>query len=61
MRYVWKGYPDPTHGIQKTKIKNERYLITQDNTIYNFEIKLSLLSIEQDKSKLQTFSGYVDG
>ena len=34
-------------------LKNEHYLIRQDNTIYTFSIKLSFSSIGQDKSKLQ--------
>ena len=39
---------------QTNKVKKERYLIKQDNTIYTFSIKLSFLSIEQDRSKVQT-------
>ena len=35
--------------------KKERYLIRQDNTIYNFFNKIMLSSIEQDNSKWYSF------
>ena len=37
----------------RLKVRNECYLIRQDNTIYKFYIKIYFLSIGQDKSKLQ--------
>ena len=40
--------------IETNKVKKkEHYLITQDNTIYTFLIKLSFSTIGQDNSKLQ--------
>ena len=35
------------------KVKKERYLIRQNNTIYTLSIKNYFSSIGQDKSKLQ--------
>ena len=37
--------------METNKVKKEHYLMRQNNTIYNFSIKLS--SIGQDKSKLK--------
>ena len=39
--------------IKQTRLKKERHLMIQDNTIYIFSIKLFFSSIGQDKSKLQ--------
>ena len=36
--------------MKQTRLKKERYLIRQDNTIYNFFIKLSFSSIGQEKA-----------
>ena len=35
------------------RLKKERHLIRQNNTIYKFSIKIYFSSIGQDKSKLQ--------
>ena len=40
-------------NIETNKVKKERYLIKQDNTIYIFSIKLSFSSVGQYKPKLQ--------
>ena len=39
--------------LNGNKVKKERYLMRQDNTIYNFLIKKTISSIGQDNSKLQ--------
>ena len=39
--------------IEINNVKKERYLISQDNTIYKYSIKKKNSSIGQDKSKLQ--------
>ena len=64
-RKPWQCYPakrlltacdlgcNNQNKIDRNKVKKERYLIRQDNTIYQFLIKLYFSSIGQDKSKLQ--------
>ena len=52
-----KGLSDNKRGnfvsTKTNKVKNEFYLMRQDNSIYKFSINIYFSSIGQDKSKLQ--------